>query len=123
MYEKEEDCWHQRSRDTWLVKGDNYTEYFHRIANGHRRKKTIFSLQDGPRTIQGTPDLPKHATVFYKNMFGAQVNAANRLMDDMWSDRDQLNEEDGIELDKPFNTKLQVLMVSPLSFSKLSGSS
>jgi hypothetical protein len=70
LFEHEEDFWHQRGRENWLLKGDNNTEYFHRIANGHKRKKTIFSLQDGSNTIQGTSELFDHATLFYKNLFG-----------------------------------------------------
>jgi hypothetical protein len=75
IYELEEEYWHQRGRENWLLKGDNNTEYFHRIANGHRRQRTIFSLQNGDEVIQGTPDLLNHATAFYKNLFGPQVSA------------------------------------------------
>jgi hypothetical protein len=93
LYEKEEDYWHQRSIDNWLLQGYNNTDYFHRIANGHKRNKTIFSLQDRPRTIQGTPDLLRHATSFYKNLFGPQVTAGTRLREYMWSNGDELSEQ------------------------------
>jgi hypothetical protein len=72
IYEKDEDFWKQRSREQWLLKGDNNTEYFHRCANGQKRKRTIFSLQNGLETVQGTPDLLAHATSFYKDLFGPQ---------------------------------------------------
>lgn len=32
--EEEEEYWHRRSSEMWLVKGDINTVYFHRIANG-----------------------------------------------------------------------------------------
>jgi hypothetical protein len=41
IYELEEDYWHQRGREKWLLKGDNNTEFFHRIANGHRIQRTF----------------------------------------------------------------------------------
>jgi len=39
ILEEEELYWFKRSHETWLHKGDNNTEYFHRIANGRKRKK------------------------------------------------------------------------------------
>jgi hypothetical protein len=41
IYENEEAFWSQRSREQWLLKGDNNTEFFHRCANGQKRKRTI----------------------------------------------------------------------------------
>lgn len=32
--EQEEMYWHERSHETWLLKGDNNTAYFHKCANG-----------------------------------------------------------------------------------------
>lgn len=49
--------WFKRCHGTWLLKGDNNTEFFHRIANGRKRKKTIFSLQDGDSIIAGNSNL------------------------------------------------------------------
>jgi predicted RNA-binding protein with EMAP domain len=50
---EEELYWHRRCYETWLLKGDNNSEFFHRIANGSKRRQTIFSLQDGDVLIQG----------------------------------------------------------------------
>jgi hypothetical protein len=33
MLEEEELHWFKRSHETWLLKGDNNTEFFHRVAN------------------------------------------------------------------------------------------
>jgi hypothetical protein len=42
ILEEEELVWYKRSHETWLLKGDLNTEYFHRVANGRKRKQTIF---------------------------------------------------------------------------------
>jgi exonuclease III len=53
ILEEEELYWFKRSRENWLLKGDNNTEYFHRIANGNKRKQTIYFLKDGDNIVQG----------------------------------------------------------------------
>jgi hypothetical protein len=42
LLEKEEALWQQRSREQWLLQGDNNTSFFHRVANGRKRKSTCF---------------------------------------------------------------------------------
>jgi hypothetical protein len=37
----EEIYWLQQSHERWLFKGDLNTDYFHKIANGHKRKKKL----------------------------------------------------------------------------------
>ena len=39
--EQEEMYWFERSHQTWLLKGDNNTSYFHKCANGRKRKKIL----------------------------------------------------------------------------------
>lgn len=51
-------------------KGDNNTDYFHRIDNGRKRKNTIISFNDGDVRIEGEENLIKHAAEFYKTLFG-----------------------------------------------------
>jgi hypothetical protein len=38
ILDEEELVWFKRSHEAWLLKGDNNTEHFHRIANGRKRK-------------------------------------------------------------------------------------
>jgi hypothetical protein len=45
IYEEEELYWFSRSSEKWLLEGDNNTAYFHRAANGRRRKNTMYSLR------------------------------------------------------------------------------
>jgi hypothetical protein len=44
--------------------------FFHRMANGRKRKFTIFSLKNGDTTIMGDAELLAHATDYYKDLFG-----------------------------------------------------
>jgi hypothetical protein len=47
VLEEEEIYWHKRSNQNWLLQGDNNTEYFHRFANGKKRKNMIFQIDRG----------------------------------------------------------------------------
>jgi hypothetical protein len=102
IYEHEEEFWRQRGREQWLLQGDNNTEFFHRCANGQKRKRTMFSLQNGNEIIQGTSDLLTHATSFYKELFGPQQMSTARLAANVWSNEECLNDSDRFELDRSF---------------------
>jgi hypothetical protein len=71
-------------------------------ANGQKRKKMMFSLQNGTKLIHGTDALLAHATSFYKELFGPQQMSSARLATNVWSDEECLSETDRAELDKPF---------------------
>jgi hypothetical protein len=92
ILDEEELFWFKRCHETWLLKWDNNTEFFHMIANGRRRKKTIFSLQDGDVTISGTEDLLTHATSYYKSLFGLGNGNACGLRNDLWHDEEKVTE-------------------------------
>jgi hypothetical protein len=70
IMEEEEIHWFKRNHETWLLKGDNNTNFFHRVANGKKRKQIPFSLMDGEVQVMGTDNIIKHASDFYKSMFG-----------------------------------------------------
>ena len=53
LSEEEELYWQQRSHDRLLHEEDNNIEYFHRMANGRRRKNLIIRLNDGDKIIEG----------------------------------------------------------------------
>jgi hypothetical protein len=40
--EGEELYWRKRSNENWLLKGDKNTDYFHKNANGKKRKIQYF---------------------------------------------------------------------------------
>ena len=70
MYTEEENYWYQRAHGNWLLEGDLNTSYFHKIANGRKRKNSVLSLQNGDSVVEGTKNLLKHATEYYKELFG-----------------------------------------------------
>ena len=100
---EEELYWFRRSRSTWLHKGDNNTELFHRVANGRLRKNTIISLLDGDKTIEDDSNLIKHATEFYKSLFGPAPGNALPLNDNLWNTHEKVNCLENDELTRPFS--------------------
>jgi mannosylglycoprotein endo-beta-mannosidase len=70
IYANEELLWYQKAHEKWLMEGDLNTSYFHRVANGRKRKNTMFSLNDNGVNIEGTDKLIEHATSYYKKLFG-----------------------------------------------------
>jgi hypothetical protein len=62
ILDDEEMYWHKRCLETWLLKGDNNTNFFHKVANGRKRQQTIFSLSDRDKRIVGDDNLFEHAT-------------------------------------------------------------
>jgi hypothetical protein len=105
LLKKEEAFWKQRSKEQWLLQGDNNTGYFRRIANGSKRKRTMFSLKNGDENIQGTPALLEHASNFYKKLFGPVHDAGVILRNDIWDIEEKLNEDDRVNLDRNFTGK------------------
>lgn len=103
LIEQEETYWLNRCHEQWLLKGDNNTSYFHKIANGWKRKNTILSLEKDGGIIEGDDNLLKHATEYYTNLFGPvdnhDIHIASNLWDELSKDSDGENEE----LCKPFS--------------------
>jgi hypothetical protein len=84
------------------MKWDNNTDFFHIVANGKKRKHTIFSFQNGDKIILGTEQLLLHATTFYKDLFGPDRGNAFHLDPGLWPDVDKLTRQENSELTKPF---------------------
>ena len=53
MNTEEENYWFQRSHARWLLHGDLNTSYFHKIANGRKRKNTLHYLDDNGVLVEG----------------------------------------------------------------------
>jgi hypothetical protein len=102
ILDDEEMYWYKRSHETWLLKGDNNTSYFHRVANGKKRKQAIYSLQDGDRNVTGDEELLKHVTEFYKNLFGPGVGDMLTLDPELWAEEDKVTLGENQELTRPF---------------------
>lgn len=100
----EESYWYKRTQSQWLLKRDNNTEYFHRIANGRKRKNNIFSLKDGDdNNIVGDVALLNHATSYYKELFGKAAGNLVPINPDLWDANEKLTDIDNKILDRPFS--------------------
>jgi hypothetical protein len=64
LYAEEELMWYQKAHEKWLLEGDLNNSYFHRVANGRKRKNTLFPLKDNDVFIEGTCDIFSHATSY-----------------------------------------------------------
>jgi hypothetical protein len=84
ILEEEELYWHKRSHESWVLKGDNNTKYFHRIVNGKKRKQTIYSLKQGDSVVQGQEGLMKLATEYYKELFSPRTGNMFAIDPNMW---------------------------------------
>jgi hypothetical protein len=42
----DEELWHQKSRETWILSGDKNTKFFHRFASFRRNKKHLWEVKD-----------------------------------------------------------------------------
>jgi hypothetical protein len=121
ILDKEEKYWQQRSREKWLLQGDINTSFFHRISNGCKRKRTIFSMSDGENTIQGTNDLLNHATDFYKNLFGPAVDSGIRLEEQIWNTDEIINPEEREIMDRTFSEEEIKIAIDLMESNKAAG--
>jgi mannosylglycoprotein endo-beta-mannosidase len=100
---EEELYWFKRSHETWLLKGDIDTKFFHRIANGKKGKNTIFALQDGETLVEGDQNLLKLATKYYKELFGPVESHNIPLDPSLWTQDEKVSSDDNEFLTKPFS--------------------
>jgi hypothetical protein len=91
LLDEEELFWYRRCHETWLLKRDNNTEFFHICANGRRGKQTIFFHEDGENRVSGTKNLLRHATSYYKNLFDPDEGDNFQMDHDLWLDEDQVS--------------------------------
>lgn len=71
MDKVEEECWRQRSRVQWTLKGDSGTAYFHAIANGRRRKCAIPRLITATGEVEEQQALMHHIYALYQGRMGS----------------------------------------------------
>lgn len=70
LLEQEETYWRSRCHEQWLLGGDNNTSYFHKIANGRKRKNTVITLENNGDIIEGNENLLAHATEYSLSYLG-----------------------------------------------------
>jgi hypothetical protein len=85
LIHEEELKWYQRSKSQFILEGDSNAHYFHSVANGRHRKKSIHTLIQDEGTIEGLDNLKSYITSYYKNLFRA-LEEGNFFMDDTRTD-------------------------------------
>lgn len=87
IYEMEELFWHKRCGDMTLLQGDRNTEFFHRMANGRRRRRRrcmILSLEDEGKELHSKEEMKTHIIEFYKTLFRADDPSNVHLSPLIW---------------------------------------
>lgn len=95
--------WFKRSHETWLLKGDNNTDFFHECANGRKkRKNATISLDKDGVIIEGNEDILKHATEFYSDLFVKEYEHNIKLEADVWRECEMVSDSNNLFLCRPF---------------------
>ena len=105
LMEAGEIYWRERGGEKWLLEGDANTCFFHLVANGRRRKKTILSLDTGNEG-EATSDpnqIQKLIYDYYKQIFGRQQARFVGLSENVWAEHGRFSNLDNDELLKPFS--------------------
>ena len=110
--EEDELYWFKRSHEKWLLEGDNNTEYFHKVANGRKRRNTIITLMDGENIIEGDEDLLNHATEYYKNLFGPVPGNSLPIDPNLWEPNEKVTDADNSLLTCPFSEEETSMLFS-----------
>jgi hypothetical protein len=93
----------QRSRERDIKEGDQNTAYFFAKANYRKRKKTIVSLEEDGMTYDKTESMSKHATEFYKKLFGQEPRENLRLDENFWEEDEKVSNEENQLLQVEFS--------------------
>jgi hypothetical protein len=79
------------------------TILFHECANGRHKKTTIISLEKDGAVIEGEQNLLDHATEYYKELFGPELENDFRLDPKIWEGCAKLSDDDNRILCQPFS--------------------
>jgi hypothetical protein len=121
IMDEEELHWFKRSHENWLLKGDNNTEFFHRVASGKRRKQTLFSLMDGDNRLAGTDMILNHATDYYKMLFGPRNGDTFELVPCLWPAEETVTSEENLMLTRSFQEEEIKLALFQMEKNKAAG--
>lgn len=104
IYLQEEIWWQRRGGEQWLLSGGGCnTSFFHKIANGRKRKSHIFSLQQGGDTILDFNQIQHHIYEYYKKLFGREEIRNIHLDQGVWRDKLRMSDSENEYLQKPFD--------------------
>ena len=85
------------------MEGDSNTSFFHKCANGRKRKSTIHTLEEGDTVLTENDELRRHITKYYKKLFDQEEPTNVHLHNDSWSETQKITLEENEELTKPFS--------------------
>lgn len=103
MLNDEEIKWQRRGGEMWILAGDSNSSYFHKCANGRRRKMNIAMLEASGQELVDHQELKLHITNYYKSLFGSEKTADMHLDTDLWDANHQINQHENELLTKPFS--------------------
>ncbi|KAG5619929.1 hypothetical protein H5410_005147 [Solanum commersonii] len=69
IVKNEETAWRQRSRAVWLRQGDMNTNFFHKVANSHRRVNTIDKIKVREELLTEPAEIQREITEYYENLY------------------------------------------------------
>ncbi|KAM2348663.1 hypothetical protein ACFX1X_012268 [Malus domestica] len=83
---KEEVKWRQRSKVEWAKEGDGNTKFFHRVANGRRKRNYIERLESvGGGIIEDAKEIEEHIVNFFRSLFSSNDEACWGLEGINWA--------------------------------------
>ncbi|KAG5605938.1 hypothetical protein H5410_027430 [Solanum commersonii] len=73
IIKNEEIYWRQRSRSVWLKEGDKNTNFFHKMANAHKRYNNIDQLLIQGNIVQDPERIQGEIVEFYQKLYSENV--------------------------------------------------
>jgi hypothetical protein len=101
ILDEEEMYWYKRSHENWLLKADNNTAFSTELLMEKKKTYHILSTDDDVN-VSGDENLLKHATEYYKWLFGPGIGDALTLDHELWPEGDKVNTQENVELVQPF---------------------
>ena len=65
----EEIFWRQKSKAFFIKEGDNNTQFFHRLANSHKRTNQIREVEIEGVLYEDDKEVQAQVVEFYKNLY------------------------------------------------------
>ena len=96
---RDEIHWQQKSRALWLKEGDSNTQFFHEVANSHRRYNRVETLRIDGALSNDPNKVEEHVVQFYRNLDSEQSNWRPRMDNQAFS---SIDEEEKVWLEREF---------------------